>query len=185
MRNFLDYIVEHKKLFLIMFGLLIANILFFSFFTMKEYNLYHNTEAEIKKVEKELKQTKKRYFQLSSVVKNVKEAKKTIANIKKKKLRILEDDFPRLTGRIYDILKSHDVIFQHISYNKKKLKGLGIIKIVIHIPMKTTYYNFRRVLNELENIPFPVAVERISVNAVEANSISATVDMVVYYRGTK
>ncbi len=185
MRRVIDYFFEHRKFYLILLAILVINIAFFSFFTMKEYNLYHNTENEIENVEKELKEKTMHYKQLNKVTGNVKEVKRTIAFIKKKHMKILEKDFPQLTGKIYRILNGYNISFQHISYNKKELRNLGIIKVTIHLPLKTTYYNFRRCLNDLEAIPFPVVIERISVNSVEANSISATVDLVVYYRGKK
>ncbi len=185
MRRLVDYFFENKKLYLILFGVLVLNLVFFFFLTLNEYNLFHNTEYEIENVQKELRTTVKNYKKLNKVSKNVKQVKQTIVSIKRKHMKVLEEDFPRLTGKIYGILTAYNVTFQHISYNKKNLRNLGIIKVTIHIPLKTTYYNFRRCLNDLESIPFPVVIERISVNSVEANSISATVDLVVYYRSKK
>ncbi|BBB32470.1 hypothetical protein TTHT_0914 [Thermotomaculum hydrothermale] len=183
MRVIVDYFFENRKFYLILLSILALNILFFYFFTFNEYNLFHNTKSEIEAVEKELKTVKKQFSQLNKVTKNVKKVKRTIFTIKKNNMKVLEKDFPELTGKIYQILNTYNINFQHISYNKKELRDLGIIKVTIHIPLKTTYYNFRRCLNDLEAIPFPVIIERISVNSVEANSISATVDLGVYYRG--
>ncbi len=185
MRRLIDYFFEHKKFYLTLILILIANLFFFSFFTLNEYKLFHNTESEIESVEKELKSTERQYKKLKKVVDNVKKVKKTVSLIKRKHMKVLERDFPQLTGKIYGILSAYNITFQHISYNKKELRNLGVTKVTIHIPLKTTYYNFRRCLNDLEAIPFPVVIERISVNSVEANSISATVDLVVFYKGKK
>ncbi len=183
MRRIIDYFFEHRKFYLSLLALLLINVFVFFFLTIEEYNLYHNTATEIESVEKKLRKTIKDYKELNKVTQNVKKVKKTISTIKNRRIKNLESDFPQLTGKIYEILNKYNIRFQHISYNKKNLRTLGITRVTVHIPLKTTYYNFRRCLNDLEAIPFPVVIERISVNSVEANSISATVDLVVYYKG--
>ncbi len=182
MRYIVDHFFENRKFYLTLAIILFMNIVFYLFFTSKEYMLYHNTEGEIEKVERDLKNTEIRYRDLNTILKDVIKVKDTIKHIKNRELKSIEGDFPQLTGKIYDILNRYNIEFKHISYTKKFLRGVNIIKVVIHIPVKTTYYNFRRCLNSLEEIPFPVYIERISVNSAEANSISATIDLVVYYR---
>ncbi len=185
MRRMIDYFFEHKKTFLVMALLLALNIVLLLFFTTREYKLYNNTESEIQNIEKELKKTKRKYKKVAKIVNNVKTVRKQIKTLNFKELKTLEKDFPRLTGKIYDILTKYGINFQHISYSKKLLRGVGVYKVVIHIPLKTTYFNFRRCLNDLEAIPFPVVIDKISVNAVEAASVSASVDLVVYYKKEK
>ncbi len=183
MREFIDYLFEHKRFYLVLALVLFINLLFFVFFTMKEYNLYHNTWSQIEGIKSELKKTEREYKKLSKVVSNVMTVKQRIRSIKRNYLKTLDSDFPLLTGKIYNILEKYNIDFQHISYNKKVVRSLGLLRVSIHIPIKTTYYNFRRCLNDLETIPFPVVIERISINSVEANSISATIDLLVYYKG--
>ena len=183
MREFIDYFFEHKKFYLTLLFVLLLNLLFFVFFTLKEFNLYHNTWSQIEEVKKELSRTEREYKKFEQVSSNVLTVKKVMKTIRKKYMKDIDSDFPILTGKIYNILEKYNIDFQHISYNKKAIRSLGLLRVNIHIPIKTTYYNFRRCLSDLETMPFPVVIERISINSVEANSISATIDLLVYYKG--
>ncbi len=82
MRRLIDYFFEHKKFYLTLILILIANLFFFSFFTLNEYKLFHNTESEIDSVEKELKSTERQYKKLKKVVDNVKKVKKQFPLLK-------------------------------------------------------------------------------------------------------
>ena len=119
---------------------------------------------------------------MEKIASNVVEAQKRIRHFFGRELSRGGNVLIALTGRIYDILITNHMNFQHVSYDRKPQLKSMLNRIVIHVPVKAGYEDFQRLIRDLEQLPFPVFIDRVSISSVTGGEISATVDIVTFYK---
>ncbi len=181
MNRVLDFVQRNRKFYLILGVVVILNILFFFFATSRELALYNDSAKVLQETSVQVRAARRQSLDADKIKSNVMEAQKRIHQFFTNELNRGGDSVVTLSVRIYDILTSTHMNFQHISMTRKpELKGM-LNRIVIHVPVKAGYRDFQSLISELEKIPFPVFIDRVSISSVTGGEISATVDIITFY----
>jgi len=181
MNRVLDFVQRNRKFYLVLGVVLVLNILFFILAGSRELALYNDSAKVLQDTSVQVRAARRRSSEAEKITSNVMEAQKRIHRFFDSELSRGGDPFVTLTGRIYDILTTNHMNFQHVSYDRKpELKGV-LNRIVIHVPVKAGYEDFQRLIRDLEKISFPVFIDGVSISSVTGGEISATVDIVTFY----
>ncbi|RLE19405.1 MAG: hypothetical protein DRJ08_04600 [Acidobacteria bacterium] len=181
MNRMFDFVQRNRKFYLVLGVLLLLNILFFILSSSRELRLYNDSAEVLRETSVQVRNARRRATGAEKIASNVSEAQKRIHRFFNSELSRGGDPLSTLNGRIYNILISNHMNFQHISYDRKpELKGM-VNRIVIHVPVKSGYEDFQKLIRDLEQIPFPVFIDRVSISSVTGGEISATVDIVTFY----
>ncbi len=182
MNRILDFIQRNRKFYSVLAVVLLLNILFFVFAGSRELNLYNDSAQVLRETSVQVREARRKYRNAEKIASNVQAAQKRIRYFFSSELSRGGDVLLSLTGRIYEILTRNRMNFQHVSYDRKpELKGM-VNRIVIHIPVKAGYEDFYTLIRDFEQLPFPVFIDRVSISSVSGGEISATVDIVTFYR---
>jgi Tfp pilus assembly protein PilO len=182
MIKLIDFIQKNSKVYIIVGLLLILNIIGFSMFSLHEYKLYSNTGKALKQATDKLKNAKKDLKSVSDTYKTVQSVKKRLLSFKTKDLKKGSFFEKEMTKLLFNALKNNNINFQSLSYGEKEILKGNIKKRPIHIPIKATYTNFRKLLTDLEALPFPAMIDKVAISSANSGEISATIDIITYYR---
>jgi len=182
MIKIIDFIQKNSKIYIIVGILLILNIIGFSMFSLHEYKLYSNTGTALKEANDKLKSAKNDLNTISNTYKIVRSVKKRLTSFKNKDLKKGSSFEKEMTKSLFEALTNNNINFQSLSYGEKQILKGNIKKRPIHIPIKATYTNFRKLLADLEALPFPTMIDKISISSANSGEISATIDIITYYR---
>ncbi len=181
MNRILDFVQRNRKFYLVLGAVLVLNVLFFFFAGSRELTLYNDSAQVLRETSVRVRDARRNAANAGKIASNVAEAQKRIRRFFDSELSRGGNPLLTLTGRIFDILNTNHMNFQHVSYDRKpELKGM-LNRIVIHVPVKAGYGDFQGLIRDLEQIPFPVFIDRVSISSVTGGEISATVDIVTFY----
>lgn len=182
MNRVLDFVQRNRKFYLVLGAVLALNILFFLFAGSRELALYNDSAQVLQETSVQVRNARRRSADVRKIASNVVEAKKRIRRFFGSELSRGGNVFSVRTGRIHEILTTNHMNFQHVSYDRKpELKNM-LNRIVMHVPVKAGYEDFHRLIRDLEKLPFPVFIDRVSISSVTGGEISATVDIVTFYK---
>lgn len=182
MIKLIDFIQKNNKVYLLVAILLILNFIGFTLFSYHEFKLNSNTSGAEKEASDKLKNAEQSLNNVTNTYKLVKKIENRIQLFKNTELKNESYFESEMTKQIYDALGNNNINFQSISYGEKELLKGNIKKRPCHIPIKSSYANFRKLLVDLELLPFPTMIDKISISSVNSGEISATIDVVSYYK---
>ena len=181
MNRIFDFVQRNRKVYIVLSVILGLNLLFFVFAGSRELSLYNDSAQVLQETSVQVRNARRHYQDAAKITSNVLNAKKRIRRFFSHELSKGGSVLLTLTGQIYDILNRNHMNFQHVSYDRKpELKG-RVNRIVIHVPVKAGYEDFQKLIRNLEQLPFPVFIDRVSISSVTGGQISATVDIVAFY----
>lgn len=182
MNRMLDFVQRNRSIYMVFAGIVVINVAFFIFAGYRETRLYRDGAEVLKETSQKVREARRSYSGIQGIVENVTRVNRRMKSFFGNELTRGDHVLPELTGRLYEILNANRMSFQHVSYDRKpELKGL-VNRIVIHVPVKATYGDFRNLIGDLETLPFPVMIDRISISSVSGGEVAATVDIVTFYR---
>jgi len=182
MIRLIDFIQKNSKIYIIVAILLLLNILGFSLFSINEYKLHSDSGGALKKASNSLNFAEKNLKKITKKYKTVKNIQKRIKIFKNKDLKNESYFEKEMTKLIFKALNDNNINFGSLSYGEKTILKGNIKKRPAHIPIKSSYVNFRKLLVKLEQLPFPTMIDKITISSVNSDEISATIDIISYYR---
>ena len=182
MVRLIDFVQRNATFYLILAAVVVINLLVFLGGAYREVRLFRDSETVLQETRNQLRNVKREQEHISEVAGNVNAVRKRIQHFFEDELQPGGDALPELTRRLYDILNSNRMDFQHVTYTRKaELKG-RLSRVVIHVPVKASYDDLQKLLTDLEGLPFPTMVDRVSVSSTMGREVNATIDIVSYFR---
>ncbi len=182
MNRILEFIQRNRKFYAVLALIVILNLLFFIFGSSRELALYNDSAQVLQDTAIQVRNARRHYQDAEKITSNVLGAQKRIRRFFSSELTKGGSVLLELTGEIYDILNRNHMDFQHVSYDRKAELKRMVNRIVIHVPVKAGYRDFQKLIQDLEQLPFPVFIDRVSISSVTGGKISATVDIVTFYK---
>ncbi len=182
MNRIVDFIQQNKRVYLILGALVVLNVVLFFLGAYREISLYRDSADVLRRTEKEVRETRRNRDTAREIAGTVRQVQSRMNKFFSEDLKDSGSALPDLTRRLYEILTANRMEFQNVTYSRKsELKG-QVNRVTIHVPVTARYADLRQLIAQLEGLPFPVMVDRISVSSASGLNVNATIDIVTYYR---
>lgn len=182
MNRIIDFVQQNKRVYVIVGALVLLNVVLFFMGAYREISLYRDSADVLRRTGQEVRETRRERDAAREIAGTVRQVQSRIKQFFRDDLRDAGSALPELTRQLYDILTGNRMEFQNVTYSRKdELKG-QVNRVTIHVPVTARYADLRKLIAQLEGLPFPVMVDRISVSSAAGLNVNATIDIVTYYR---
>lgn len=182
MVRIIDFIQRNVRFFILLTAVLLVNIVGFLLGSYREYRLYHDSEQVLAETGTQLRKAEREQDRAAGISDNVRDVRQWMTQFFDADLRPGGEALPDLTRQLYDILTRNRMAFQHVTYSRKAELNGRLVRVVVHVPVKASYDDLRKLLTDLEELPFPTMVDRVSVSSAMGREVNATIDIVSYFR---
>jgi len=182
MNRVVDFVQQNRRVYVILGALIVLNVALFFLGAYREISLYRDSADVLRSTETEVREARRDRDTAREIAGTVRQVQSRMKQFFGKDLQDSSSALPELTRRLYDILTANRMEFQNVTYSRKsELKG-KVSRVTIHVPVTARYADLRKLIVQLEGLPFPVMVDRISVSSASGLNVNATIDIVTYYR---
>ena len=178
----IDFVQRNSRFYIVLTGVLVANIALFLTGAYREVRLYRDSAQVLRETSARVRKARREREQAAEIAGNVGDVRKRINSFFNEELQPSGAELPDLTRQLYEILATNHMEFQHITYTRKSELNGRLTRVVVHVPVKASYPDLRALLTDLEGLAFPTMVDRISVSSAMGREVNATIDIVSYFR---
>ncbi len=95
------------------------------------------------------------------------------------------EDFTKVMGEVYNKAESLNLLVESASYKTSSIKGSGMVKVDVSMPVTGSYGEIKRFIYEMETSPRLFIIQDLSLagGREQAGDISLKLTIAAYFRG--
>lgn len=146
---------------------MVANILILTIFTLPRERWLKKLDSKAAALGMRIEKGKQELAQRKENDKRLKEIRRQVENFYSKTLSQKEEGLVDILGEVERLAKRFQVEKQNIQYNHEIIEEDKVILFEITFPLRGSYANLRRFINQIENSKYFLTIDRVELSNPE------------------
>lgn len=173
---FIDLLKSHRYYWLLCFGLVLINMLFYLFWVTGERNQIDRLQKSYQTHRNNLKETRKRQLQATRYADHQKAWQQFLETVDNK------ISFPDRLNALEALFRRNDLDPAGLSFKSERVAGLPLVRFVSTVEATGDYKNLKALLNGIRQIPGLFCIESLSINKNrKAGQLIIKMDLAAYF----